>query len=308
MPEYFGSGNGTADRMHLLFDFVLNPQIMLALARGAAEPLLEGLRSAPTVPTGGQWATFLRNHDELDLSRLTVAQREEVFAAFGPQARMQLYGRGLRRRLAPMLGNDRRRLELAYALQFSLPGTPVLRYGEEIGMGDDLSLPGRDAFRTPMQWDGSRNGGFSTAPAGQLVRPAVSRGEFGFRAVNVSRQRGDRDSLLTWFSRTISVRRECPELGRGRAAAVDVALPPGVLAHRVDDAAGSLLFLHNLADEPVTVDLSAMDGVHVVEEMLSDGSGPPADAAPAEVSLAGYGYRWMRLGAPGRRPRAVAAR
>ena len=136
----------------MLFDFMLNGRLMLALARQDPEPIIDALRDTPKLPAGGQWATFLRNHDEIDLSRLTADQRTEVFAQFGPDENMQLYDRGIRRRLAPMLGNDRRRLELAYALQFSLRGTPVLRYGEEIGMGDDLSLDGRDAIRTPMQW------------------------------------------------------------------------------------------------------------------------------------------------------------
>jgi maltose alpha-D-glucosyltransferase/alpha-amylase len=301
VPRYFGSDADVADRMHLLFDFVLNPQMMLAFARQDAEPLVEALRAQPGLPDGGQWATFLRNHDELDLSRLTVDQRADVFAAFGPDASMQLYGRGLRRRLAPMLGNDRRRLELAYALQFSMPGTPVLRYGEEIGMGDDLSLPGRDAFRTPMQWDGTPGAGFSTAPPKELIRPVISGGEFGFEQVNVRAQRGDRDSLLTWFTRLISVRRECPEIGNGRASLVPVSVPRSVLAHRMDGAAGgSLLFLHNLADTEVTVDLPDVEGAERVEEMFRDGGdGPPADDTLSGITLPGYGYRWIRI-IPGR--------
>ena len=159
----------------MLFDFMLNGRLMLALARG--EPGADhrrAARHARSCRPGGQWATFLRNHDEVDLSRLTAEQRDEVFAKFGPDENMQLYGRGIRRRLAPMLGNDRRRIELAYALQFSLRGTPVLRYGEEIGMGDDLSLDGRDAIRTPMQWSLLPNAGFSTA-AGRPAGPPGDR-------------------------------------------------------------------------------------------------------------------------------------
>jgi maltose alpha-D-glucosyltransferase/alpha-amylase len=299
VPQYYGSGNGMADRMHLLFDFVLNPQIMLALARQDAEPLAGALRNAPVIPDGAQWATFLRNHDELDLSRLTSDQRAEVFAAFGPRRRMQLYGRGLRRRLAPMLGNDRRRLELAYALQFSLPGTPVLRYGEEIGMGDNLALAGRDAFRTPMQWDDSRNAGFSTAPAQELIRPVINRGEFSYKAVNVTAQRADRDSLLTWFARLISVRRECPEIGDGQTEVIDVELPRGVLAHRIEDAAGSMVFLHNLSDVAVTVDLSQLSGADRVEQMFADGSADPALTDLTGIPLADFGYRWIRIGRRG---------
>ena len=295
VPRYFGSGTGMADRMHPLFDFVLNPQIMLALARGDAEPVTECLRESPVRPDGGQWATFLRNHDELDLSRLTTDQRAEVFRAFGPRRTMQLYGRGLRRRLAPMLGNDRRRLELAYSLQFSMPGTPVLRYGEEIGMGENLALKGRDAFRTPMQWDDSRNAGFSSAPARDLVRPVIARGEFGFRTVNVMRQRSDQDALLTWFARLISIRRECPEIGDGQAGIVDVELPRSVLAHRIDEPAGSLLFLHNLADTPVKVELGRIDGVERIEQLFCSEGSEPLEGSLSGVGLAGYGYRWIRI-------------
>ena len=155
--------DGPSDRAHMMFDFLLNPRIWLALARCDAEPLIEALTIAVKLPEGGQWVSFLRNHDELDLSRLTDEQRGDVFRAFAPRPEMRLYGRGIRRRLAPMLGGDQRHIELAYALQFSLPGTPALRYGEEIGMGDDLSLDGRESVRTPMHWDGTPNAGFSTA-------------------------------------------------------------------------------------------------------------------------------------------------
>jgi len=187
-------------------------------------------------------------------------------------------------------------LRLAYSLQFSLPGTAVLRYGEELGMGDNLALPGRDAFRTPMQWDDSPNAGFSTAPAAQLVRPVVNRGDYGYRTVNVTAQRADSDSMLTWFARLISVRRECPQIGDGKASVVDVELPRGVLAHRIDNPGGSMLFLHNLSDRAVTIDLPGLDGVDRVEEMFSDGSGEPPKPDLTGITLAGYGYRWIRLG------------
>ena len=168
VSAYVGSRpDGPADRAQMMFDFLINPKAWLALARQDAEPLIDGLTTAVKLPTGGQWATFLRNHDELDLSRLTDEQRADVFSEFAPRSEMRLYGRGIRRRLAPMLRGDRRRIELGYALQFSLPGTPVLRYGEEIGMGENLGLADRDAIRTPMQWDDGRNAGFSTATLGR---------------------------------------------------------------------------------------------------------------------------------------------
>jgi maltose alpha-D-glucosyltransferase/alpha-amylase len=300
VPSFFGSSDVAADRLHLLFDFVLNPKIFLALARGDAEPLQEGLAEAIQVPRDGQWATFLRNHDELDLSRLTAGQREEVFAAFAPQEDMRLYGRGIRRRLAPMLGNDRARLELAYSLQFSLPGTPVLRSGEEIGMGDDLSLPARNAVRTPMQWDAGLNAGFSTADADRLVHPVIDDGEFGKDTVNVTAQRCDPGSLLSWMQQLIAVRRECPEIGDGKASLVDVpGVPREVLAHRVDGATGAVLFLHNLSTQEQVVELGDVGKeADAVQEVLSDGGGSPLDPALTSVDLPASGYRWIRLSGP----------
>jgi maltose alpha-D-glucosyltransferase/alpha-amylase len=299
VPQYFGSSSESADRLHMLFDFVLNPRLFLALARRTAEPLAEALTDAVRVPRGGQWVTFLRNHDELDLSRLTDGQRAEVFEAFAPQEDMRLYGRGIRRRLAPMLGGDRQRIELAYALQFSLPGTPAIRYGEEIGMGEDLSLPGRDAFRTPMQWDGREGAGFSTADADQLVHPVVSEGEFGYRTTNVTAQRGDRDSLLTWMQGLVNVRRECPECGDGALTLVKGSgVPPEVLAHRVDSPDGSILFLHNLSARDQVVDVratSGLDDAGDVQELFADGRGKALGQPLAEIDLPPYGYRWIRL-------------
>jgi maltose alpha-D-glucosyltransferase/alpha-amylase len=281
--------------VHMLFDFMLNGRLVLALAREDPEQLIDALRDTPMLPAGGQWATFLRNHDEIDLSRLTAEQRAEVYAAFGPDEDMRIYDRGIRRRLAPMLGNDRRRLELAYALQFSLRGTPVLRYGDEIGMGEDLSLDGRQAIRTPMQWSVLPNGGFSSAAPEKLVRPVVSAGDFGYEQVNVTAQRHDPNSLLSWFERMIRTLREAPEVGAGSCAHVDVAVPAGVLAHRADGPTGCMLFLHNLGRRPATVDLGklAVDADHP-NDVLADQQYPEVGDL-SELKLAGYGYRWIRL-------------
>ncbi|WP_027347285.1 alpha-amylase family protein [Hamadaea tsunoensis] len=292
IPEYFGDAGGSANRLHMLFDFQLNGRFMLALAREEPEPIIEALKSTPTLPQGAQWATFLRNHDEVDLSRLTADQRDEVFAAFGPDENMQLYGRGIRRRLAPMLGGDRRRLELAYALQFSLRGTPVLRYGEEIGMGDDLSLPDRQSIRTPMQWSFLPNAGFSTADP---VRPVVSSGDYGYKKVNVTDQRQDPSSLLAWFERMIRTLREAPEIGSGTCTHVDVPAPRTVLVHRADHHTGRMVFLHNLADEPATVDLGTLTAeADHPNDVLSDVDyGGPVDLKSLKIN--GFGYRWIRL-------------
>jgi len=295
LVTYFGDSGGSGNRIHMLFDFMLNARLMLALARENPEAIVEALRETPKLPRGGQWATFLRNHDEVDLSRLTAEQRADVFAKFGPDENMQLYGRGIRRRLAPMLGNDRRRLELAYALQFSLRGTPVLRYGEEIGMGDDLSLEGRNAIRTPMQWSLLPNGGFSEAPSDQLVRPVISTGDFAYEKVNVTRQRHDPRSLLSWFERMIRTLREAPEVGAGSCTFVDLPAPAGVLVHRADDVTGTMLFLHNLGPDDGTVDLSTLyPEAEFPNDVLADQEYPDLGKFQS-VEISGHGYRWIRL-------------
>ncbi|GAA5196481.1 alpha-amylase family protein [Rugosimonospora acidiphila] len=293
LRHYVSDAGGSANRIHMLFDFLLDDRLLLALARRDAEPIVEALRATPELPAGAQWATFLRNHDEIDLSRLTADQRAEVFAAFGPDEDMRLYGRGIRRRLAPMLGGDRRRLELAYSLQFSLRGTPVLRYGEEIGMGDDLTLPGREAIRTPMQWSEQRHGGFTTAT--EPVRPVIAKGRYGYRECNVTAQRHDPGSLLGWFERMIRTLRESPEVGAGECTPVDQQLPPAILAHRADGPAGTMLFLHNLGTERVLLDLSGLaDQADHPNQVFGNQAYADVDGLD-KLELDGYGYRWIRL-------------
>jgi maltose alpha-D-glucosyltransferase/alpha-amylase len=290
---YFGDDGGSGNRLHMLFDFLLNDAMVLALARESAEPLVVALKDTPALPKGGQWATFLRNHDEIDLSRLTAEQRADVFARFGPDDDMRIYDRGIRRRLAPMLGGDRRLIELAHSLQFTLRGTPVLRYGEEIGMGDDLSLPGREAIRTPMQWSGGAHGGFTTAET--PLRPLVTDKEFGYERVNVAEQRNDPASLLNWFQRMISTLRECREIGSGSCTAVDQDFPPGVLVHRADAHTGSIAFVHNLAGEAAEIDISALAGPEDEPyEIFADRAYPPIGELD-KITIDGHGYRWIRL-------------
>ncbi|MBQ1022701.1 alpha-amylase family protein [Micromonospora sp. D93] len=295
LPTFFGDASGSGNRIHMLFDFMLNGRLMLSLARQDPESLIDALHDTPKLPVGGQWATFLRNHDEIDLSRLTTEQRNQVYAEFGPDENMRIYDRGIRRRLAPMLGNDRRRIELAYALQFSMRGTPVLRYGEEIGMGEDLSLRGRDAIRTPMQWSYQSNAGFSTADPEKLVRPIIDKGEFGYQNVNVTAQRGDPKSLLAWFERMIRTLREAPEIGSGSTTHIDVAMPAGVLAHRADGPTGTMVFVHNLGTDDVEVDLSSLEPeADLPIDVLADrGYGELGKLGAVKVS--GHGYRWIRL-------------
>lgn len=287
--DYFGDG----DRMHMLFNFLVNQPLFLALARQEAEPLAWAVRSLPTIPGKAQWAQFLRNHDELDLGRLSPTEREEVFRAFGPEPAMQLYERGIRRRLAPMLGNDRRRIEMAHSLIFSLPGTQVIRYGDEIGMGDDLSLKERLAVRTPMQWSDARNGGFSTAPTRRLIRPVIAKGDYAYAKVNVQAQLEDPNSLLNRIARLIRVRRSCPEVGTGRTVALDSG-HPAVLAHACIGEGRSVLALHNLADRPCRVapHFGELQFERLIELAGDERYPPPGKGG---IELGAYGYRWLRM-------------
>ena len=290
VDDYFGGGL----KMHMLFNFLLNQHLFLALARRDRTPLVKGLHMTPPIPDDGQWAIFLRNHDELDLGRLTEVQREGIFEAFAPEERMQLYERGVRRRLAPMLGGDGDFIRMALSLMFTLPGTPVLRYGQEIGMGEDLSLSERQAVRTPMQWSDERNGGFSTAPPKQLARPAIRDGDYGYEKVNVEAQRSSPGSLLNWVERAIRARKECLEFGRGRPRVLE-AEHDAVFAHACTSDDGAVIAVHNLLDEPVevAVDTSGLEGEHLVD-VLQGGEKLPLEPR-TRLSLDRYGLRWLRV-------------
>jgi maltose alpha-D-glucosyltransferase/alpha-amylase len=218
-----------------------------------------------------------------------------VFAAFGPEPEMQMYGRGLRRRLPGMLGGDQRRMRMVYSLMFSLPGTPVLFYGEEIGMAENPAIDGRYAVRAPMQWSGERNAGYTTAAAPE--RPLLADGPFGFREVNVARQRRDPHSLLNWMERLIRRRRECPELGWG-AWTLLAQDDPALLAHRADWGDSTIVAIHNLGTEATQARL-ALDADGVLVDLF----GPDEHALDGELSLAlePFDHRWFRLRRPGER-------
>jgi maltose alpha-D-glucosyltransferase/alpha-amylase len=197
-----------------------------------------------------------------------------------------------------MLDGDRRRIELAFSLQFTLPGTPVIRYGEEIGMGDDLSLPERNAIRTPMQWDSSDNGGFSTASRRDLVRPAIADGAYGYPRVNVASQRRDDKSQLSWMERAVRTLRECPEFGTGTPRIVEIRGHPGVFAVAYDAPSGAMLAIHNLSGRAVTVDLGPQpeqQGQAPAEVFSAAAHRDQVDEKLEKVRLAPYGYRWVRL-------------
>ncbi len=287
---YFGD---EGDRMHMMFNFLVNQNLFYAFAAEDCRPLVKALEATRSRPDTAQWGNFLRNHDELDLGRLSAKQRETVFGAFAPEAAMQLYGRGIRRRLAPMLEGDRRRLELAYSLTMTLPGAPVIRYGDEIGMGDDLSLPERNCARTPMQWSNEPNAGFTLSDTPYM--PVISTGPYGFNHVNVAEQRRDPNSLLNWTERIIRMRKEVPEIGLGRLTMVQTGSPK-VLACRYDWRNNAVLFVHNLAGTSIEIQLRTAPDTQDLINLLS-GDHSHADASGTHVILMeAYGYRWYRVG------------
>ena len=291
LADYFGSGNA----LQSLFNFTMNRYVFLGLAQESADPIGFGLDQLPTVPGEGQWVNFLRHHDELNLSRLTKVEREAIFEKFGNDAKFQVYNRGLRRRLAPMLDGDVRRIKLAYSLLFSLPGSPMIFYGEEIGMGEDLSQPARMAVRSPMHWTSASNGGFSTAAAKDLVRPMVEDGPFGFAAVNVARQRGNRDSLLNWMAELCRTRRECGQIGTAKWGAVNTE-NDAVLGLKFEDDAGcSIHIVNNLSGKKQTTRLGIPEPCPGdTTDLFSDSRYGPVKRD--RMTLEPYGYRWLRVG------------
>ncbi|NBE93447.1 trehalose synthase [Nonomuraea sp. KC401] len=299
LMSYFGEGLG--DQVTVCFDFVGMQQAWLSMARGDARPLAAALRERPNPPKDCQWAMFLRNHDELTLDKLTEEERQEIFAAFGPDKEMQIFGRGLRRRLPGMVGGDLRRVKLAYSLLFSLPGTPVIFYGEEIGMGEDLAQEGRMAVRTPMQW--APDGGFGSAEPER----ATPDGPFAPERVNVAAQRRDAGSLLRWFQLLIERYRECPELAWGECTVLD-SPEHAVLAHRCEGGGATMVMAHNLGDTARDVELTlpGLEGF-LLTDLLADGTLEVSEEGVARVALGPYGCRWLRASPPGVSPENASA-
>ena len=290
--DFFGDEDG--DELHMLFDFLTMQATWLALARGDARPLAKAWRARHAIPDEAAWATFLRNHDELTLDKLGPAERDEVFAAFGPDPDMQVYGRGLRRRLPPMLGGDQRWIRMAYSLMFAVPGTPTIFYGEELGMGENLAVDDRLAVRTPMQWTPGPTGGFTAAPADALVRP-VPAPPFSPDDVNVRDARADPDSLLNWFERLVRLRKECPEIAWGTTELVPTAADAViVMAHRWRDR--TLLTAHNLGRRARTVELAVPEGGDGrLRDLLRRDEQLAVTDGRATLRLSAHDHRWLRL-------------
>jgi maltose alpha-D-glucosyltransferase/alpha-amylase len=294
--EYFGKDG---DRMHMMFNFQVNQHLFYALASSDVRPLVKAMKATKPRPATAQWGLFLRNHDELDLGRLEKKQREVVFKEMGPDPCMQLYDRGIRRRLAPMLDGDHRRIELAYSLLFTLPGTPVIRYGDELGMGDDLSLPERKCARTPMQWSDEPHAGFTKSDQPEV--PVITGGPYGYEHINAAIQRRHPESLLNWTERIIRMRKEVPEIGWGDFAIV----PSGnnsVLIIRYDWRNNSVLFVHNFHPKPVEVrydvGLKGKNAPHgdLLVNLLSEDHSRSEKDGKHRLVIEGFGYRWYRVG------------
>lgn len=300
--KYFGGAAG--NELNMQFDFLSMQNMYLSLARGDARPLARTLASRPAIHPDNQWAMFVRNHDELTLDKLSDTEREEVFAAFGPDEDMQMYGRGLRRRLPTMLDGDPARIRMVYSLMFSLPGTPVLFYGEELGMGEDLRADGRSAVRSPMQWNDTANGGFSTAPERELVARVVD-GYFGPKNINAAAAKRDPESLWNFIAVLIQRYRESPELGWGRFELVKQPVAR-VLLHRCSRDDSALLLAHNFGAEPASVTASAATPGEpgrsyagaVLQDLLDGEDIPLQDDGGFELELGRYGYRWFRIHHP----------
>ncbi|MDQ4129911.1 MAG: maltose alpha-D-glucosyltransferase [Actinomycetota bacterium] len=288
--DYFGDG----DECHMAFHFPLMPRMFMALRREEATPILEILDQTPEIPESCQWGLFLRNHDELTLEMVTDEERDYMYSEYAKDPRMKL-NLGIRRRLAPLLDNGRDEVQLMTAILFSLPGSPILYYGDEIGMGDNVYLGDRDGVRTPMQWTGDRNGGFSSADFARLYAPPSMDPVYGFQAVNVEAQLRMATSLLRWLRRFVALRKEHPVFGLGT---YEPLYPenPRIFAHIRRYEQDAVLCVHNLARsaQAVELDLSAYEGRYP-EEMFGRSRFPKIGQLPYLLTLGPRGFYWFTL-------------
>lgn len=291
LSAYFGEG----DELNSLLNFTLNNYLFLALAEESAVPVVDGLRMLPLAPERCQWVNFLRNLDELNIQWLHEKDRQTVWDTYAPDEDMRIYNRGIRRRLAPMLNNPAK-LEMSMSLLMALPGTPMLVYGDEIGIGERLDLQGRDAVRVPMQWSKARNAGFSEAHARQLVRPVVSKGPFSYTAVNVESQSQDEHSLLNAVRGLISARRDCPEVGRGNWHQMSNPSDQ-MLAYQCTWRDGVVLLLHNMTGAETSRELDLKDArcLNIHRVCSKNATIEPLGDGLYQAVLGPYGYAWYRV-------------
>ena len=292
---YFGDG----DECHMAFHFPLMPRMYMALAQEDRHPITDIIRQTPDIPDNCQWAIFLRNHDELTLEMVTAEERDYLWRTYAADSRARI-NLGIRRRLAPLLDNDRRKIELMNGLLLSMPGTPVVYYGDELGMGDNYFLGDRDGVRTPMQWSADRNGGFSRANPQQLYLPPIMDPVYGFQAVNVEAQNNEASSLLNWMRRMISVRKQHPAFGRGT---LTILLPQNrkILAYVREHENERILCVVNLsrAAQAVELDLSDYRGA-VPVELAGNAAFPPIGTPALHADPAGLRLLLVPAGAGGR--------
>jgi maltose alpha-D-glucosyltransferase / alpha-amylase len=288
--EYFGRG----DECHMAFQFPVMPRMFMSLRREDATPMYEILERTPSVPETCQWGLFLRNHDELTLEMVTDDERDYMYAEYARDPRMKL-NLGIRRRLAPLLDNGRDEVELMHAILFSLPGSPVLYYGDEIGMGDNVFLGDRDGVRTPMHWTGDRNGGFSSADFAQLYLPPLMDPVYGYPAVNVEAQLRTPTSLLRWLHRFVELRKQHPVFGLGTYEPLQPS-NPRIFAHVRRWEEDIVLCVHNLARsaQAAELDLAQFAGL-VPEEMIGQTRFPPIGELPYLLTFGPRGFYWFRL-------------
>ncbi|HKP75656.1 MAG TPA: maltose alpha-D-glucosyltransferase [Longimicrobiaceae bacterium] len=290
---YFGDG----DEFHMAFHFPLMPRIFMAVRQGIRKPIVEIIQRTPPIPENCQWCMFLRNHDELTLEMVTDDERDYMYREYAQDSRMRI-NLGIRRRLAPLMDNDRRKIELMNSILFTMPGSPIIYYGDEIGMGDNVWLGDRDGVRTPMQWTPDRNAGFSRAEAARLYLPAISDSVYGFQAINVEAQQKSPFSLLEWTRRLVRVRKQHHAFGRGSITFLEPE-NPHVLAYLREHEGDAILVVNNLsgAAQAVRLDLSAFSG-RVPVELLGETEFLPIDKTPYALTLSPYGFFWFALRTP----------
>jgi maltose alpha-D-glucosyltransferase/alpha-amylase len=287
---YFGDG----DECHMAYHFPLMPRIFMAVRQEDALPIVEIMRQTPEIPPNCQWALFLRNHDELTLEMVTDEERDYMYSAYAADPQMRL-NVGIRRRLAPLMDHSRPLLELLHSLLLSMPGSPIIYYGDEIGMGDNVYLGDRNGVRTPMQWTGDRNAGFSRADPARLFAPPVMDPLYGYASVNVEAQERSPSSLLNWMRRMLTLRRQHPTLGRGSFEPVATD-NRRVLGYLREDAQQQILVVANMARtvQPVHLDLQRFQGRHPVE-LIGNTELPQVTADPYFLTLAPHGFFWFQL-------------